>query len=64
MMLEDTRKQAVKAVCGELKTSEDYFKNRWLWGQKMPDEKQPIVTRIFQNALRNQNERIEKAAGL
>ncbi len=59
-----TRKQVVEASATACGVDQKTFKNVYLWGERMPEEKQPIVVEIFDDALAEQEKssrRVRKA---
>lgn len=64
MMLRETRKDVIKAIINEptFNTKDEvYIKQFWIYKGAIPEDCQERAVEIFQEALRNQAVRLEKA---
>ena len=57
IMIPETRDQAVTILMEESGRKKVSIKQRWIWEGMIPEEFQPRVVEIFQNCLKQQEER-------
>lgn len=57
IMISETKEQAVNAIMEEFGRSKVATKQNWIYQGMIPEEHQPRVVEIFQNCLKQQEQR-------